>query len=353
MPGIKDVALKAGVSISTVSRVMNNTKNVSPELAKKVQDAVTELEYSANLAAHSLRSIRSRLIAVIVTSFSRPFFTGILEGINAIAAETGYTVLLAETHDNLTDEVKLVSEFEARCVDGIILASSAYGKDRYTQNYIQSLSRLEKKGQKIPVVTLEYAFSNTDISAVVVNNEKSAYDAVTYLIQELGRKDVIHISLPRQHFLGLQRVEGYKRALRNAGIPVRKKYIREGDYSTYSGYRITNELLQSKEKFDAIFCANDQMAVGAVLACNEHNVSVPDEIAIVGNDDIFAASLVRPSLTSIRVPQYEIGTSAMKVLLKHLEEADVGRQIVTLDTQIIKRGTTVKDYQNDLKNLIW
>lgn len=353
MPGIKDVALKAGVSISTVSRVMNNSKNVSPELAKKVQDAVIELDYSANLAAHSLRSIRSRLIAVIVTSFSRPFFTGILEGINEIAAEAGYTVLLAETHDNLTDEVKLVSEFEARCVDGIILASSAYGKDRDTQDYIRALSRLEKKGMKIPVVTLEYAFHNTNISAVVVDNEKSAYDAVTYLIRDLKRKDVIHISLPRQHFLGKQRVEGYKRALQDAGIPVRKKYIREGDYSTYSGYRITNELLRSGEKFDAIFCANDQMAVGAVLACNENKVPMPDEIAIVGNDDIFAASLVRPSLTSIRVPQYDLGTSAMSILVDLMNDEAADRRIVTLDTQIVKRGTTEKNYQDDLKNVIW
>lgn len=353
MASIKDVALRAGVSISTVSRVMNNSKNVSPELARKVQNAVMELDYSVNLAAHSLRSIRSKLIAVIVTSFSRPFFTGVLEGINAIAAEAGYTVLLAETHDNLTDEVKLVSEFEARCVDGIILASSAYGKDSYTRDYIQALGKLEKKGMRIPVVTLEYAFHDTGLSAVVVDNEQAAFDAVTYLAGELGRKNIIHISLPYQHYLGQQRIEGYRRALRSMGIPVRKKLIREGDYSTYSGYRITNELIHSGEKFDAIFCANDQMAVGAVLACNENAISVPDKIAIVGNDDIFAASLVRPSLTSIRVPQYEIGTSAMKVLLELIEGKDNRRRIVTLNTQMVLRGTTVKGYQDDLKNLIW
>ena len=353
MASIKDVALKAGVSISTVSRVMNNSKNVSPELAQKVQNAVEELEYSANLAAHSLRSIRSRLIAVVVTSFSRPFFTGILEGINAAAAENGYTILLAETHDSLPDEIKIVNEFESRCVDGIILASSAYGKDQRTLKYIQSLERLQKKGMPIPMVTLEYAFENTDISAVVVDNVKSSYDAVTYLLRDLGRRNVLHISLPKQHFLGQQRVEGYKKALRDFGIPVRKKYIREGDYYTYSGYHIMNEMLQAGEKIDAVFCANDQMAVGAVLACNENSVSIPDEIAIVGNDDIFAASLVRPSLTSIRVPRYDIGTAAMSVLLEAIEEGIPKRQIVTLPTQIVKRGTTVKDYQNDLKNLIW
>lgn len=353
MPGIKDVALRAGVSISTVSRVMNNSKIVSPELEKKVRTAAEEVGYSVNLAAHSLRSIRSRTIAVIVTSFSRPFFTGILEGINAIAAQTGYMVLLAETHDSLQDELKLVHEFVSRCVDGIILASSAYGRDKRTRDYIRSLEKLEKRGVSIPLVTLEYAFQNTKLSAVVVDNEKSAYSAVTYLIRELGRKRIIHISLPPQHVLGQQRVRGYKKALREAGIPVQKRYIREGDYSTYSGYRITRELIQSGEKFDAIFCANDQMAVGAVLACNENAVSIPDEVAVVGNDDIFVASLVRPSLTSIRVPQYDLGTSSMKILLKLIEEDDCEPQIVTLDTQIVKRGTTEKDYRNNLKNLVW
>lgn len=353
MAGIKDVAKRAGVSISTVSRVMNKSKNVSPELAKKVQDAVNELEYSANLAAQSLRGTRSGLAAVIVTSFSRPFFTGILGGINEIAAQAGYTVLLAETHDSLEAERRLVSEFEGKCVDGIILASSAYGKDRATQEYIRSLSCLSKKGMRIPVVTLEYAFRNTDISAVVVDNEQSAWRAVTYLARELGRCRIAHISLPERHFLGQQRVAGYKRALREAGLPVRGKLILEGDYTTYSGYRITNELLASGEKVDAIFCANDQMAVGAVLACNERGIRIPDEIAVVGNDDIFTACLVRPSLTSIHVPQHEMGVSAMRTLLRLIEDDACGRQIITLDTQLMARGTTVKGYQDDLKNVVW
>lgn len=353
MASIKDVAMKAGVSISTVSRVMNNTKKVSPDLARKVMEAVEELEYSANLTAQSLRSTKSRQIAVIVTSFSRPFFTGVLEGINYVASKYGYTVLLAETHDSLQKEMELVAEFKARFVDGIILASSAYGKDMNTLQYIQSLECLEKKGDRIPVVTLEYAFRDTNISAVVVDNEKSAYNAVTYIIRELNRKSIIHISLPKQHYLGQQRLKGYKAALKEAKLPVRKKRIHEGDYSTYSGYMITNNLIQSGEKFDGIFCANDQMAVGAILACNENGISVPDDVAIVGNDDIFVASLVRPSLTSIRVPQYELGKESMEVLLEQIENPECPRQIRILNTEIVKRGSTVKDYQNNLKKLIW
>ena len=354
MSNIKEVAQKAGVSISTVSRVMNNSKRVSPELAEKVRTVAYELGYSANNAAQSLRGAQSKRIAVIITSLSRTFFTTVLEGINKIADDYGYTILLAETHDDLTKEIELVNNFVAQWVDGIILASSAYGKDRFTQNYIASLTRLEKKGHRVPVVTLEYAFENTDIGAVVIDSEKAAYDAVTYLIQKVNRRDIIHISLPSMHLMGQQRVAGYLRALHDSGIPIRSDYIFQGDYTTYSGYRIVKLLIQTGKHFDAIFCANDQMAVGAILACNECGVSIPEQVAIVGNDDIFAASLVRPSLTSIQVPKYELGMSAMLLIQEMLEEENSYKhRIDTLKTRFVERGSTLKEYQEDLKHLVW
>ena len=354
MSNIKEVAQRAGVSISTVSRVMNNSKRVSPELAEKVRTVAFELGYSANQAAQSLRGAKSKRIAVIITSLSRTFFTSVLEGINKIADDCGYTILLAETHDDLTREIELVNNFVSQWVDGIILASSAYGKDQFTRNYISSLARLEKKGRRVPVVTLEYAFEHSDIDAVVIDSEKAAYHAVTYLIEQIGRRDIVHISLPSTHFMGRQRITGYLRALHDAGIPMRSDYIMQGDYTTYSGYRVVKLLIQTGKHFDAVFCANDQMAVGAILACNECGVSIPDQVAIVGNDDIFAASLVRPSLTSIQVPKYELGMSAMLRLQERLEEDAPHRQrIVTLDTQFVERGSTLKGYQEDLKNLVW
>lgn len=354
MSNIKEVARKAGVSISTVSRVMNNSKRVSPELAEKVREAAFALGYSANSAAQSLRGVQSKRIAVIITSLSRTFFTSVLEGINRVADDCGYTILLAETHDSLAKEIELVNGFVAQWVDGIILASSAYGRDRATLDYISSLSRLEKKGRRVPVVTLEFAFENTDLDAVVIDSEKAAYDAVSYLIQRVNRRNIVHISLPSMHYLGQQRAAGYQRALQDAGLPARSDYIVQGDYSTFSGYRIVKLLIQTGKYFDAIFCANDQMAVGAILACNECGISVPDQVAIVGNDDIFTASLVRPSLTSIQVPRYELGMSAMLMLQGMLEDDHPHkRRIITLETKFVERGSTLKDYQEDLKHVVW
>lgn len=353
MSNIKEVAQKAGVSISTVSRVLNNSKRVSPELSEKVRAVAYELGYSANNAAQSLRGAQSKRIAVIITSLSRTFFTTVLEGINKIADDYGYIILLAETHDDLSKEIELVNNFVAQWVDGIILASSAYGKDSFTRHYISSLARLEKKGRRIPVVTLEYAFENEDIDAVAIDSEKAAYHAVTYLIRQAGRREIIHISLPSMHLMGQQRLSGYLRAMQDAGLPTKTDWVYQGDYTTYSGYRIVKLLVQTGKRFDAIFCANDQMAVGAILACNECGVSVPEQVAIVGNDDIFAASLVRPSLTSIQVPKYEMGMSAMLRIKALLEEESRRRQIVTLDTRFVERGSTLKEYQEDLKHLVW
>ncbi|MCD8051574.1 MAG: LacI family transcriptional regulator [Clostridiales bacterium] len=354
MSNIKEVAKLAGVSISTVSRVMNGSKNVSPELEERVRTVAAEVGYNANRAAQSLRRGQSRRVGVILTSISRTFFTAVLEGINKIADDYGYTIILMETHDSLTKEIELVKNCVDQWVDGIILCSSAYGKDQYTKNYIASLCNLQKRGHWIPVITLEYQFDDVNLDAIVIDSEKAAYQAVSYMIHTVGKREIIHISLPSDHILGQKRLAGYRRALTEAGLPVRKRNIIQGDYTTFCGYTNVKLLLQTGRKFDGIFCANDQMAVGAILACNECGVSIPEDVAVVGNDDIFAASLVRPSLSSIKVPRYELGLTAMMRLNEMMEEGRPNqRRIITLETEFVERGSTVRGYQEDLKNLVW
>ena len=353
MASIKDVAQRAGVSIATVSRVMNNSQNVRSDLSEKVIKAAKELDYTANVVAQSLRCARTHQIAVIIPSLSRTFFTGVLDGINAVAGEDGYRILLAETHDDIVEEIAWVNDFVARNVDGIILASSAYGKDENTRKYLESLGTLESKGRWIPVVSLEYSLPATDVSSVIVNTEQAAFEAVDYLIHKNGREKIVYISLPREHYLGKLRYAGYKRALREAKLPLRKNYVLEGDYSTYSGYRLTNQMIDEGLDFDGIFCANDQMAVGAILACNERNLRIPEDVSVMGNDDVFAASLVRPSLSSIHVPQFHLGQSAMKLMQELQESEDRRARTVTLSTRIVERNSTNKDYIDDIRTVVW
>lgn len=351
---IKDVAKQAGVSISTVSRVMNSTKNVSTELRIKVERAIEELGYSANDVARGLKISETKKIGVIITSLSRTFFIEILEGITKEAEKAGYQLLIAESHDLIEREMDLVNSFASQWVDGIILASSAYGKDRRTRQYVEKLSHLEKKGRRIPVVVLEFEIGNPDLDYIVVDHEKAAFEAVSHLIEDAGKQNIIHIGLPPEHIMGQQRIRGYKKALTSHGLPVQEENIIEGDYTSYFGYKIVEKMIQQGKKFDGIFCANDQMAVGALKACEEYGIAIPEEVAIIGNDDIFATELVKPALSTIHVPKREIGTAAMVRMLELLEgRRNSKSNIIKMDTRIIARGSTIAGAKSSLKDLNW
>ncbi|MBU9739603.1 LacI family DNA-binding transcriptional regulator [Diplocloster agilis] len=355
MANIKDVARQAGVSISTVSRVINDSKSVSSPLRVKVEKAIDDLNYSTNSIARGLKSSQTNNIAVILTSVSRTFFSGVLEGINKEADQEKYSVFISETHDSIEREIKLVRSCASQWVDGIILASSAYGNDMKTRKYIESLSSLEKKDSWIPVVTLEYPCGNPGVDAVVVDHKKSAFRAVDYLIREVGRKNIIHISLPFEHYMGQQRIAGYREALEKNGLIYTEDQVLEGDYTSYCGYTLTKDLVRSGQPFDAVFCANDQMAVGVLQALGELGIQVPEQVAVMGNDDIFAASIVKPSLTSIHVPRFEMGAAAMKHMLELIREGEPSakRKIITLDTEIVERESTKRGLKNSLQYLDW
>lgn len=353
MADIKEVARRAGVSISTVSRVMNGTKGVSDELAVKVERAILELGYSPNSMARGLKSVASKDVAVIVTSLSRSFFIPVLEGISSEAAKQGYVVQIMETHDSLEREMQLVDFSVSQWVDGIILASSAYGDDQRTQAYIDRLSQLEKRGQRIPVIGLEYVHRNPQVDSVVVDHRKAAFDAVRHLVRNVGKRSILHISLPRGHFMGAMRVDGYRDALADSGLPFSSELVVEGAYTTYSGYMVTKALLDQGLSFDAVFCANDQMAVGALKALEERGVEVPEQVAVMGYDDIFTASVVKPSLSSVMVPKFEMGAVAMRQLIKNLRTKPARREVKTLKTEIVERESTRRGAHQSLKDLNW
>ncbi len=353
MVNIKDVAREAGVSISTVSRVMNDSKAVSDELRQKVEEAIDTLGYRINSVAQSLKISKTNKIALIITSISRTFYTAVIDGINEEASKYGYTLLIAETHDDLELEKKLVDSFVSQWVDGIILVSSAYDDAPETARYIERLGQLEKKGCRIPVVTLEYSLGNPNVDAVVVDYEAASYEAVSYLLR-LGYRKIAHVSLPNNHMIGHMRFNGYKRAHEEQGIWYDDDHIIPGNYTTYSGYQIVKGLITGKHTFDSIYCANDQMAVGALKACEELNIRVPEEMAIVGNDDIFAASIVTPSLSCVHVPKREMGEIAMQRMHALLENPEAERgEVITLPTAFVERESTVRGAKGSLRYLEW
>lgn len=354
MANIKDVAKEAGVGIATVSRVINGNKNVSPELKARVERAIARLGYSANQIARGLKMSETKNIAVIITSISRIFFTDILEGISQIANEHGYEITISESKDSFARERKLVCSYAAQWVDGIILSSCACAQEEGYGEYVESLSRFQKKGRPIPVIALEYPSENPSVDAVIVDHRLAAYRATKHLLRQ-GKRKILHIAIPEKSYMGRCRREGYERALVESGIAPREEHILRGDYTSHAGYCLTMEALERGLHFDGIFAANDQMAVGAVKALLEKGVSIPQEVAVIGNDDVFVSSVITPSLSSVHIPRLQMGRSAMELLHATLTgtRQQKERQIIKLPTQIVARQSTVAGQQCSLKDLRW
>lgn len=338
MAGIKDVALKAGVSIATVSNVINQTKAVSPELTARVYEAIEQLDYQVNPVGRGLKSNRTGQIGVVVPSFSQVYFPAILQGIHAAAMKQGYTISVYESDSSIEKERERVRALGRSWVDGIILASYANQENISDREYIRSLSRMANGRKRIPVITLENALDPV-LDAVIVDNCEAAETAVSHLLS-LGHRSIAHIAAPLRLQIGHLRLSGYRRTLKKAGIPYTDQLVAEGDYSPASGYECTKKLLERGVPFTAIFAASDQMAIGALRALLDAGRRVPDDVAVIGLDNNFPSTLVSPSLSSVDLPKHAMGQAAMELLLRRLEDPDAPAKIVSLPTRLVVRRST-------------
>lgn len=353
MSGIKDVAKEAGVSIATVSRVINGTKHVSDDIRARVEQAIHDLDYRSNEIARTLKMTKTNRIAVIITSLSRSFFSRVIEGIQSEAEKHSYSVVFAETHDSIEKERELVELFAGQWVDGIILASSVNNESVHSE-YIAKLANLNKQGTRIPVVTLEFPLNSDGIDAVCIDHEKAAFDAVRYLIS-LGKNRIAHISHPKRNRIGGWRVKGYEAAMQDAGLEFQESFISEANYTTYSGYLAMQQLTSNGIHPDAVFCANDQTAVGVIKYCEDHSLRVPEDMAIIGTDDIFVASIMSPSLSTVDVPKFQLGRQAMTILHARIAEGApvYQRTIHYLDYTIVERESTKRGAKASLQIVQW
>lgn len=338
MTGIKAVAKRAGVSIATVSNVMNKRKPVSAELEIRVQQAISDLNYEVNPVGRGLKSNKTNQIGVIVPSFSQVYFPAILQGIHEAGVKCGYTVSVYETGGDVELEKQHVRFLQHSWSDGIILASYANIENNSDREYIWSLAEIGTHKKRIPVVSLENILGPS-IDAVIVDNRKAAETAVKHLI-ELGHKAIAHISAPIKFNIGELRLAGYRETLENNNIKFDDRYICEGDFSPTSGYKCMKELLTRNLKFTAVFVANDQMAIGAMRALHEAGLKIPEEVAIIGLDNNFPSTLVSPSLSSVNIPKFEMGYQAVELLVNRIENPNAVRAVRVLDSALVIRKST-------------
>jgi len=336
MASIKDVAKKAGVSISTVSNAINGTKYVSEELKQKINKAIAELDYKVNPVARSLKSKRTMSIGVIITDINRIFFPQVIKGIQDTAAKNGYSITFCNSNDDFETDQRFVRMLENNRVDGIILDSVA---DMENQEYFNRLSNLGTQKKRIPVVSIERKLVDYNIDSVVVDNKRGGSMATAHLI-EYGCKKIVHITGPVNSSMAFDRLKGYKDELLKNGLKVDDSLILNGDFSPLSGYQAVKQLLLNGAEFDGIFAANDQMAIGAIKALRENGYSVPEDVKVVGFDNTFVASIVEPSLTTINVPRFKLGACAVETLMKRIDNILSETSCIELPINLILRQST-------------
>lgn len=331
MATIKDVAKRAGVSISTVSYVLNNTGKISEETKEKVLRAAQELNYIPNTFAKRLKKQQYDLVALVVHEIKGPFYDALVRGIQDVLHSFGYNLLIYCTLENRKEDVDKF--LRTGIVGGIMILTPAVKNEN-----------ILKWAHEFKIVTLDRVLKDQRIKSVRVNNEKGAYEVVKYL-HELGHTKIGFIKGSKDSLDARERFRGFTRAMNELKLEINDNFIFEGDFTEESGYSvIKNYLKKSKKKSlpTALFCANDEMAIGAMNALKANGISVPDDISLVGFDDIELSSYVHPPLTTVRRPMYQLGSIAAHMLLSLLTEKDEGLSNVVLDVELVIRESVKK-----------
>ncbi|MCX7680628.1 MAG: LacI family transcriptional regulator [Anaerolineae bacterium] len=323
---IVDVAREAGVSYTTVSRVLNNKENVKPETRERVLTAMTRLGYVVDQRARSLAGGHSQVIGLLVHDLGTSYIGLIIRGIEAELAPAQYDLLLYTTHRRKTKESVYVATLTRGLADGLLIVLP-----RNPGAYLETL-----RVSNFPYVLIDHRGVSEEISAVTAANWQGGYTATEYLIK-LGHRRIGHITGSMDQGCARDRLEGYKAALADHGIPFDPELVQEGDFFQPAGYNGTRALLNLPDPPTAIFAANDVMAFGAMEAIRECNLRIPEDVSVMGFDDIPEASRVHPPLTTIQQPLEEMGRLATRMLLERLRDPAIGPRRVELPTRLIVR----------------
>ena len=326
MSTIRDVARAAGVSIATVSRVFNGASRVSDPARRRVEAAGRELDYWPNAAARSLIGSRTRTLGVLLPDLYGEFFSDVIRGIDHAAAAADHQILIASSHADVDEFLSAARSMRGR-VDGLIAMTS----DRDSAAAIAQITRY------FSMVLINPRASVNGCNTVSVASLEGALSMVEHLLQ-LGHRRIAIIKGPRGNGDAEQRLRGYRKALRGAGLKPDPALEHAGDFTEASGYRAALDLIQQKPGASALFAANDYMAVGAMSALRDAGIKVPQEMAVTGFDDIAIAEYLSPPLTTVRVDAYELGVRAIELWMNQPVDAKQSQHHV-LSTALVVRGS--------------
>lgn len=329
---LKDVAIKAKTSIRTASRVINDSNLVNPKTKEKVLNVIKELNYSPNIIARSLKSKSSKTIGVIILDIYSPFFSALIRGIESIATQHDYSVIICESQYDVRLENKHLKTLIDRMVDGIIINPASR-----TYNNIKNIA-----DQGVKIVILGHPeFFNINISSVYFDEYEGMRIAIQHLVDN-GHKKILFINGDIECISKNLRLKGYKDAIEKNNIPFKDELIFKGKVDIEGGYNISDGIFKSGLDFSAIMCFNDLIAMGILKYCHENNINIPKDYSLMGFDDIFCTSLLNPPLTTVHQPKNYLGKIVGELLINKLNDINIDNQHIKIPPTLVIRESVKK-----------
>lgn len=330
---IKDIAKALGISASTVSRALKDHPDISRETKEAVNEMAAKLRYKPNAVALSLKNSRTKTIGVIIPQIVHFFFSSVISGIEDVAYDAGYNVMVCQSNENYSREIINTQTLLSNRVEGALVSISKETHD------CSHLMNLRENG--VPIVFFDRVPENFDADNVIIDDMKAAYNATQHLIDN-GCKYIAHLTAPSSLGIGIKRLEGYKKALTDNNLPFREEYVMIADTFELSG-AATRKLMQLPIPPDGIFTVNDHTAVGVLKTLNQMSVPVPKKVEVIGFSAGFFSDITTPTLSSVNQHGYEMGVKAAQVLLERIQTSDSGDyKTYFIETNLVLRESTKK-----------
>ncbi|AEE97468.1 LacI family DNA-binding transcriptional regulator [Mahella australiensis] len=327
---IKDVAALAQVSVGTVSRYLNGYE-VSETNKRKIDEAIRRLDFKLNPVARSLKTSKSMTVAVVVPALANIFSMSIIEGIERHLDQYGYSVIVCDSQSDVQKEKSKLQFVKDKYVDGVVIMPTGSDGTHIT----------EVLGDELPAVLMDRLVEDVKLDAVLVDNVNAVYQAVERLIT-LGHRRIGMITGPKDIYTAKERQEGYRRVFVDYNLPIDENLIRYGDYTEDTGYKLMSEFMRLDCPPTAVFVANYEMTIGAIMAVNEFGIQIPDQLSLIGFDQLELSKLIKPSLSVVVQPMAEIGQKAAEMLYQRMRgNCDNFPQVIRLKAHFIE-GQSIK-----------
>ncbi|GEL10774.1 LacI family transcriptional regulator [Flavobacterium glycines] len=331
MSNLKAVAEHSKVSIATVSRVINNDPKVSKATMLKVQASIAALEYKPNRVAQRLRSTskKTKLLGLVIPDIQNPFFVDVVRGVEDYAYQNNFAVMIGNFGQDEKKEKLYLDILQSENIDGLIVAP-IHGKDKGVENLVK---------KNIPVVCIDRGLTDVDVDVVKVNNEQGAFSAISHLLS-IGHKRIAFISGNFKIPTYIERLSGYKKALSEYGVAFDESLVFARDTDYKSGFEIANKILELDNRPTAIFSGNNLLTLGALEAIHAKSIKIPEDISIVGFDDMPWSISLNPPLSAVRQPGFDMGRKAAEMLYERIVNPTREKENVILKTELMLRKST-------------